>query len=403
MIVLKEANFEDIDKEWEFVKDMPMDENGLTNEWHGISREDFEKKALPRMIKDQKGIELPDWKVPQTFYFLWDNDTIVGQFRLRHYLNDALISGAGHIGYFIKKEFRGKGYATIGLKHLLEDARKIVPEDEIYLRVDKTNPASLRVMEKNGGHIISSSEDKFFVRIKRDENKCFRIVFVRHGEPDYVADCLTKIGNKQAEAASIRVKDEGISEIYSSPNGRARETAAYTAKLLNLPITTLDYMHEISWGGENISDGGHPWTLAEKLIDEENFDFYKDDWKKHPFFEKNVALDYYNMISKNIDELLLKYGYKHEGRRYLCDTDEGKTIALFSHGGSGASALSNILSLPFPYFCTVLPYDFTSIIIVNFPVQKGAYVHPRLELFNDARHIRDISSGLVIQKEVDRK
>ncbi|MCR5115479.1 MAG: GNAT family N-acetyltransferase, partial [Bacteroidales bacterium] len=47
---------------------------------------------------------------------------IVGQFRIRHYLNEALRTGAGHIGYFIAKEFRGKGYATEGLRQTLEVA-----------------------------------------------------------------------------------------------------------------------------------------------------------------------------------------------------------------------------------------------------------------------------------------
>lgn len=35
MLKLKEANFDDIEKEWQFVRDMPEDENGLTNDWFG--------------------------------------------------------------------------------------------------------------------------------------------------------------------------------------------------------------------------------------------------------------------------------------------------------------------------------------------------------------------------------
>ena len=167
MIYLKPANIEDCEKEWLFVKAMPEDENGLTNQWPNISRKDFENKALPDMLRFSKGIDLPDWMVPETFYFLWNDDTIVGQFRIRHYLNEALREGAGHIGYFIGKVFRGKGYATEGLRLTLEEARKIVPENEIYLRVNKDNPASLKVMQKNGGHIVAENEDKYFVRIKK--------------------------------------------------------------------------------------------------------------------------------------------------------------------------------------------------------------------------------------------
>ena len=40
-----------------------------------------------------------------------------------------------------------------------------------------------------------------------------RIVFVRHGEPDYANDCLTEQGRLQAKAAAERLREEGISEI----------------------------------------------------------------------------------------------------------------------------------------------------------------------------------------------
>lgn len=167
MLKLKEANFDDIEKEWQFVRDMPEDENGLTNDWPGILREDFEKVALPDMIRFSKGIDLPIGYVPETFLFLWDDDEIVGQFRLRQCLNDALREGAGHIGYGIGKKFRGKGYGTKGLALTLEYGRSIIPEDEFYLRVNKDNPASLKVMLNNGGRIVAENEEKYFVRIKK--------------------------------------------------------------------------------------------------------------------------------------------------------------------------------------------------------------------------------------------
>lgn len=165
MIYLKKACTEDLEKEWLFVKDMPEDENGLTNAWHDVSREDFEKKALPEMLAFSEGKRLPEGYVPETFFFLWDDDTIVGQFRIRHYLCESLRTGAGHIGYCVGRDFRGRGYGTEGLRLALEAAGKIVPEDEIFLRVNRDNPASLRVMLKNGGRIVSENAEKFYVRI----------------------------------------------------------------------------------------------------------------------------------------------------------------------------------------------------------------------------------------------
>ena len=55
MIYLKKACTEDLEKEWLFVKDMPEDENGLTNAWHNVSRQDFEEKALPEMLAFSEG------------------------------------------------------------------------------------------------------------------------------------------------------------------------------------------------------------------------------------------------------------------------------------------------------------------------------------------------------------
>ena len=166
MLYLKEANSVDIEKEFLFVRDMPSDENGLTNPWHGIARAGF-SRALQTMLDFAAGRNLPEGFVPETFLFLWNDDEIVGQFRIRHHLCDSLRTGAGHIGYFIAKPFRGKGYAKEGLRLTLEIARGIIPEDEIYLRVNKDNPASLRVMTANGGYITREDEIKYYVRIKR--------------------------------------------------------------------------------------------------------------------------------------------------------------------------------------------------------------------------------------------
>lgn len=167
MLYLKEANREDAEQEYLFVRDIPLDENGFTNSWHGVARESFEETALKAMLDYSKGVNLPIGYVPETFLFLWEDDRIVGQFRIRHFLNEALEIGAGHIGYFIGKEFRGRGYGTEGLRLTLDAARRIVPEGEIHLRVQKSNPASLRVMLKNGGYIHHEDETSYYVRIQK--------------------------------------------------------------------------------------------------------------------------------------------------------------------------------------------------------------------------------------------
>ncbi len=216
-----------------------------------------------------------------------------------------------------------------------------------------------------------------------------RIVFVRHGEPDYGHDCLTEKGRLQAAAAAERLRGEGITAICSSPNGRALETAEFTARRLDLPVTVLEHMREITWGGPGLPANGHPWLLAEWMVDREGFDFSASDWRKHPWFAENAALQGYELVAGKTDEWLLSHGYRHEAGRFFCCGGREETVALFSHGGSGACALAHLLSLPFPYVCTVLPYGVASVSILEFPVREGEYVHPRIELFNDMAHTQD--------------
>lgn len=167
MLYLKEANLQDIEKEYLFVRDIPADENGFTNDYSGISRQNFESVALPNLINYSRGQNLPEGYVPETFFFLWKEDEIIGQFRVRHHLCESLRTGAGHIGYYIKPECRSRGYGTEGLQLTLEVARTIIPEDEFYLRVNKDNPASLKAMLKNSGYIHSEDESKYYVRIPK--------------------------------------------------------------------------------------------------------------------------------------------------------------------------------------------------------------------------------------------
>ena len=169
MLQLKEANLVDWKTEYLFTRDSPAEENSYINEWHGIGREDFVPVALKAMQDSYRGQNLPEGYVPETFLYLWRGEDIVGQFRIRHHLTDALRTGAGHVGYYIHPEYRGMGCATCGLRLALEWCRDVVPEEEIYLRVDKDNPASLRVMQKCGGHIHAEDENKYYVRISKGQ------------------------------------------------------------------------------------------------------------------------------------------------------------------------------------------------------------------------------------------
>lgn len=167
MLELRKMNDEDAVEQWKFVTALPADENGFTNPYEGVSFEEYRSTVLPEMMMHEHPVNMPDWFVPATYYYLWDGDTLIGEFRIRHHLTEALKMGAGHIGYGIKKAFRGKGYGTKGLALTLELARKIVPEDEIYLRVLKENTPSFQLIRNNGGYIAGEDDDHYLLRVKK--------------------------------------------------------------------------------------------------------------------------------------------------------------------------------------------------------------------------------------------
>lgn len=192
----------DADSVWEYLSSIPEDENGFINNLAGLDREAITEK-LGRLEGIRDGTALPDGYVPETFYILWNEEGIpVGQFRLRHHLCDSLREGAGHIGYSVRKEYRGKGYGTEGLRLLLKEAENIVPESEAWLRVLKSNEASLKVMLKNGARIVGEDEDHWLTRIPLrtgDRKPLFsseRIDFVRV-TPELVDQYLTMLNDPE--------------------------------------------------------------------------------------------------------------------------------------------------------------------------------------------------------------
>lgn len=77
------------------------------------------------------------------------------------------IKPSGHIGYSIAKERRGKGYGTVGLRLTIQIAKEIIPKEEIYLRVNKDNISSQKVMKKNGAYPVGEDEEHIFMRIAK--------------------------------------------------------------------------------------------------------------------------------------------------------------------------------------------------------------------------------------------
>lgn len=218
-----------------------------------------------------------------------------------------------------------------------------------------------------------------------------RIIFVRHGHPNYKDDCLTELGHPQAEAAAERLKDEKIDRIFSSSCGRAVETAEHIAARHNLEVTQFDFMREIRWGIKDTEDFVHPWTLADSWV-EKGKDIMNPDWQNDPEYKGVTLASDYNKLSQEFDKWLEDLGLVREGKYYRVTKESNDTVMMVSHAGASSVALSHIFNIPFLYTCRTIRCDYTAITIVNFGGKEGELTAPRFVLVNDARHIKDITT-----------
>lgn len=220
-----------------------------------------------------------------------------------------------------------------------------------------------------------------------------RIIFVRHGHPDYAHDCLTELGRQHAAAAALRLQDEGIEAIYSSTHGRAMETASHLAEALHLPVTGCEFMREINWGsvdGEPLFADGHPWDTVDRMV-AQGESLVDPDWQNSETFRRNRVVQCVEKVAAGTDAWLATLGYTREGLYYRAGKDTKRTIAAFGHGGASTAILAHLFNLPFPFVTSTMGPDYTGITIVELPDAEGALVKPRLEMLNDARHIRGLT------------
>jgi predicted acetyltransferase len=117
-----------------------------------LAKRDF--AAFVRDLRDEAlGVGLPPGVVPQiTYVLMQDRARALGEIRFRPTLTPPFERHHGHIGYNVRPSERGKGYAT-GMLGMVLDKARAMGLDRVMLPVEGENPASVRVIEKNGGRL----------------------------------------------------------------------------------------------------------------------------------------------------------------------------------------------------------------------------------------------------------
>jgi len=166
MLSLRKLSENDGRQIYDMLQGIKSDDNGFHNDVKDMPYEQFADWLIKREGYSNS-VGLPDWMVPETHYWLFDEEKPVGYGRLRHYLNENLKIDGGHIGYAISYPFRGKGYGNEILRLLLNKAKEFGIQEVHIGGVNKDNEWSNKIIRKNGGKLHRETENKnYYILIR---------------------------------------------------------------------------------------------------------------------------------------------------------------------------------------------------------------------------------------------
>lgn len=177
-----------------------------------------------------------------------------------------------------------------------------------------------------------------------------KLLIIRHGNPDYANDTLTEKGWAEARALANRLKDYHIDAIYTSPLGRAKDTAAPTAEAIGATPEVREWLREFpaSIKTPQHPNGTCPWEMRPLHWSARPGLCSRTEWVNTEPFADSDCPAVFARIGQGLDELLAEYGYVRQGDIYRMTegvAPHEKTIALFCHQGLGLALFSHIVGL----------------------------------------------------------
>lgn len=218
-----------------------------------------------------------------------------------------------------------------------------------------------------------------------------RIIFIRHGNPDYAQDCLTELGHMQAEAAAEELCTMGIERIYSSSHGRAVQTAEHTAKRLGLEITQCDFIRELT--ARLKADPTAPWSrelspwLRTLEYTRRGLPLLDKNWRYNELYSDIDTPECIDKLCADLDEWLLSLGVERDGIYYRVNNPKHEIVAMFCHAMAYSAALAHVFNLTFPFVCICMSMPQSGISVVEFQNADSGFAIPRLLKCGNVDHL----------------
>ena len=163
---IRKARMNDGRDIYDMLQEMPADENGFVNSVNGKTYEAYQA-WLEGTVRSSEMTEIVDgWKVPQTTFWLYEDDMPVGMGKVRHFLTEALLQEGGNVGYAIRPSARNRGLGKALLALLMDECGKL-QVDRVLLTIRNENQPSIHVALANGGMIEKVTPERHYIWITR--------------------------------------------------------------------------------------------------------------------------------------------------------------------------------------------------------------------------------------------
>ncbi len=216
-----------------------------------------------------------------------------------------------------------------------------------------------------------------------------KLIFIRHGDPNYKDDTLTERGWKEAEALSERVKNWEVDRFFVSPLGRAKDTASISLRKMGRTAETMDWLREFfvkvidqETGKERI-----PWDLMPSYWTNEPMLYDKEHWHEHEFMKTGKVSEEYKRVCDGIDEILAEYGYIRKNGIYTTKEGNEKTVVFFCHLGVQFVILSHLFGISAPAIWQNFFVAPTSVTVVATEERQKGEVAFRCKKLGDTSHL----------------
>ena len=212
-----------------------------------------------------------------------------------------------------------------------------------------------------------------------------KIVIIRHADPDYPNNTLTKLGFKEAEMLGKKYSSKDFDYFYCSSLPRAMLTCEAINKGKK-PVEYCDWLQEVYFriNIDGQEQGNFDYDPEFFLTHKEYLDV--DKYMSLPPFKGTQLEARYVEMCEKFDEVLAKHGYVRDGYVYKEVKPNDDTLVFVCHYGMMCFLVSHLINLPYnllsQYICPM-----PSALTMLYSFKRNNKIMFRINCIGDRSHL----------------